>query len=168
MLNKKIPIVSFVGFSGSGKTTLLTKVIAELKEKGYRLATVKHDAHRFKMDVEGKDTWKFAEAGADLVLINSKEKFAMIQALETEISFEEVISHVKDVDLILVEGYKHESPPKILVVRRETDLDLLSQLEDIIAIATTLPLQIDHIPVFDLNDSNGIVNLIESTIVGGD
>lgn len=168
MLNSRIPIVSFVGFSGSGKTTLMTKVIATFKEKGYKIAAIKHDAHRFEMDVRGKDTWKFAEAGSDIVIINSQEKLAMIQALKSQISFEEVISHVKNVDIIFVEGYKHESPPKILLVRRETDLELLPQLKDVIAIATSLPINVANIPIFDMNDFNGIVNLIEMKIIGGD
>ncbi|MFV9511843.1 molybdopterin-guanine dinucleotide biosynthesis protein B [Tepidibacillus sp. LV47] len=166
MLNQKIPIVSFVGYSGSGKTTLLTKVIAAFKEKGYRVATIKHDAHRFQMDVEGKDTWKYAQAGSDIVLINSQEKLAMIENLEKPISFEEVVSHIKNVDIIFVEGYKHESPPKILLVRRETDLELLFQLRDVMAIATSLSLQFDQIPVYDINDLNGIVHFIEMKILG--
>jgi len=166
VLDVQIPIVSFVGYSGSGKTTLLTKVILEFKEKGFRVATIKHDAHRFQMDVEGKDTWKYAQAGADIVLINSQAKFAMVQALENPIPFEEVVSHVKNVDIIFVEGYKHESPPKILVVRRETDIALLPQLEDVIAIASTLPIGETKLPVYDLDDVNGIVNLIETKILG--
>ncbi|WP_339060976.1 molybdopterin-guanine dinucleotide biosynthesis protein B [Tepidibacillus marianensis] len=166
MLDVQIPIVSFVGFSGSGKTTLLTKVILAFKEKGYRVATIKHDAHRFQMDIEGKDTWKYAQAGSDIVLINSQAKLAMIQALESPISFEEVVSHVNNVDIIFVEGYKHESPPKILVVRRETDIELLPQLQDIMAIATTLPIHHTKLPVYDIDDINGIVRLIETKILG--
>ncbi|TCS79566.1 molybdopterin-guanine dinucleotide biosynthesis protein B [Tepidibacillus fermentans] len=166
MLNKQIPIISFVGFSGSGKTTLLTKIIAAFKEKGYRVATVKHDAHRFQMDVQGKDTWKYAQAGSDIVLINSQEKLAMIENLAKPISFEEVVSHIENVDIIFVEGYKHESPPKVLLVRRETDLELLPQLKDVIAIATSLPLQLEEVPVYDINDFNGIVHFIETKILG--
>ena len=53
-----VPIVSIVGTSGSGKTTLLVKVISELVSRGYRVATLKHDAHRFEIDKEGKDSWR--------------------------------------------------------------------------------------------------------------
>ncbi|WP_201024229.1 molybdopterin-guanine dinucleotide biosynthesis protein B [Tepidibacillus decaturensis] len=167
MLNeRKIPIASFVGYSGSGKTTLMAKVIHAFKQQGYRVAAIKHDAHRFEMDHEGKDTWKFAQAGSDVVLINSQEKLAMIEKVESSLSFEAVISYVKDVDIILVEGYKHEAPSKILVVRREEDLTLLSSLKDVIAIATSLPLDEKQIPIYDLDDVEGIVELIQSNILG--
>lgn len=161
-----IPIISFVGFSGSGKTTLMTKVIRVFKQKGYRIASIKHDAHRFIMDHEGKDTWRFTQAGSDIVIINSQEKFAMIETLNKPTSFEEVISKVSNVDIIFVEGYKHEAPPKILLVRGEEDLELLSQLRDVIAIATSLALDGENIPVVDINDEMGIVELIESNILG--
>ena len=60
-----IPIVSFVGKSNVGKTTLLEKVVAELKRRGYRVATLKHDTHGFDIDKPGKDTWRMAQAGSD-------------------------------------------------------------------------------------------------------
>lgn len=160
------PIVSFVGYSGSGKTTLLTKVIKEFKEKGYRVATLKHDAHKFNIDHEGKDTWKYAQAGSDVVIINSKEKLAMIEKLEEEISFSEVITKITNVDVIFVEGYKHEFPPKILVVRREEDLRLLNELNDVKAIATAIPLNEVDIPLYDLDDYIGIAQMIQSNILG--
>ena len=167
MLNSQsIPIISFVGFSGSGKTTLMTKVILAFKQKGYRVASIKHDAHKFEMDHKGKDTWKFSQAGSDVVIVNSKEKLAMIENLVQPISFEEVVTKVANVDVIFVEGYKHESPPKVLLVRRESDLELLSKLEDVIAIVTSLSLTEKGIPIFDLNDEMGIVEFLQSKILG--
>lgn len=165
MLNS-IPIISFVGYSGSGKTTLLTKVIQQFKEKGYRVATIKHDAHRFKIDHEGKDTWKYAQAGSDLVIINSEEKLAYIEKLAKPIPLEQVIHNIEGVDIIFVEGYKHEFPPKILVVRRESDFELLSELQDVVAIASSLPLNQQNIPVFSLNDDQSIASFIESNLIG--
>jgi len=163
-----IPIVSFVGFSGSGKTTLMTKIIQIFKQQGYRVGSIKHDAHRFEMDHKGKDTWKFSKAGSDVVVINSQEKLAMIENLQEPISFADVVSMIKNVDIIFVEGYKHESPSKILLVRRQKDLELLSQLKDVIAIVTSLSFKDlnPKIPVFDLNHVEGIVDLIQSKILG--
>ncbi len=159
------PIISFVGFSGSGKTTLMTKVIKHFKQKGFRVATIKHDAHKFEIDHEGKDTWNYAHAGSDVILINSQEKLAMIEKLQNPITFDELIAKVVNVDIIFVEGYKHESPPKILLVRRESDLALFSQIKDVIAIATSLSLKEEKIPVFNLNDDIGIVEFIQSKIL---
>jgi len=72
-----IPVVSIVGKSNSGKTTLLEKLIPELKRRGYRVATVKHDTHGFEIDRPGKDTWRLAQAGADAVVISSGDKLAL-------------------------------------------------------------------------------------------
>lgn len=166
MLKSSVPIISFVGYSGSGKTTLLTKVIREFKQNGYRVGTLKHDAHRFEMDHEGKDTWNYAKSGSDLVIINSSDKLAMIEKLEKPISFEEVISKIENVDVLFVEGYKHESPPKILLIRREKDIQLLNELKDVVAIVTSLPIENNEIPIYDLNDYMGIVELIQSNFLG--
>jgi len=164
--NQSLPILSFVGYSGSGKTTLLAKVIKAFKQEGYRVATLKHDAHKFEIDHEGKDTWKFAQSGSDIVIINSAEKLALIEQLEHPLSFEEVLSKITNVDIIFVEGYKQEFPPKILIARREEDLNLLNELENVIAIATTLSLESNNLPVYDLNDYLGIVKMIQSLILG--
>lgn len=161
-----IPIVSFVGYSGSGKTTLLTKVIKEFKNKGLRVATIKHDAHKFEIDHEGKDTWKYANSGSDIVVINSREKLAMITKLNEPISFDKIIASISDVDIIFVEGYKHEYPPKILLARREKDIDLLAELNGVIAIATTLTVDNADIPIYHIDDYLGIVQLIQSFILG--
>ena len=66
-----IPVISFIGRSGVGKTTYLEKLIAELKKRGYRVGVIKHDIHGFEMDRPGKDTWRHAQAGADVVWISS-------------------------------------------------------------------------------------------------
>jgi len=77
-------IVSFVGKSDVGKTTVLEKVVRELKKRGYRVAVVKHDIHGFEIDRPGKDTWRFAQAGSDVVVISSKNKMAMISESRLE------------------------------------------------------------------------------------
>jgi molybdopterin-guanine dinucleotide biosynthesis protein MobB len=51
-----IPIISIVGKSDAGKTTLIEKLVVELKRRGYRVATIKHDAHQFEIDHPGKDS----------------------------------------------------------------------------------------------------------------
>jgi uncharacterized protein YhaN len=79
-----VPIVSIVGRSGSGKTTLIERIIPKLKAKGYKVGTIKHDAHHFEIDHNGKDTWRMANSGADVVAISSKNKMAMVKLLEAE------------------------------------------------------------------------------------
>ena len=113
-----IPIVSVVGKSNAGKTTLLEKLIPELKRRGYRVATVKHDAHSFEMDEPGKDTWRHRQAGADVVVISSKDKMAMIRRVDEELSLLEIADTITGVDIILTEGFKRGPAPKIEVSRR--------------------------------------------------
>ena len=76
---KEIPLIAFSAYSGAGKTTLIEKLIVELKAQGLRLAVVKHDGHDFEIDHEGKDSWRFAQAGADMTVICSDERTAVIE-----------------------------------------------------------------------------------------
>ena len=78
------PIVSVVGRSNSGKTTLVVKLLRELKQRGYRVATIKHSDHDFEIDRPGKDTWGHYEAGADIVVISTPAKMAMIERLDAK------------------------------------------------------------------------------------
>jgi len=111
-----IPIVSIVGKSDSGKTFLIERLVSGLTTKGYRIATIKHDVHGFEMDREGKDSWRHKQAGASTVVISSPKKIAMIRDVEEEESLEKIRdAWIRDVDLILTEGYKRADFPKIEV-----------------------------------------------------
>lgn len=157
-----IPIVSIVGRSNSGKTTLLEKLIAELVRRGYKVATIKHDVHGFEIDQEGKDSWRHKRAGAHTVVISSPQKIALIRDVDHDAELTELREkYIRDVDIILSEGFKRNSQPKIEVFRQELSQDLLCQKEDnLIAIASDKLFQIG-VPCFDINDACGLVNLIE-------
>jgi len=160
------PVVSIVAKSGTGKTTLLEKLIAEMKQRGFRVAAIKHDAHRFNIDHEGKDSWRLTAAGADTMLVTSPEKLAMVKqyAKEYEPSLaESVATYCSDVDIVLTEGFKKSTMPKIEVHRRERSEKLLCRDEEhdskLIAVASDSPLEID-VPLYDINDAQGICDLI--------
>jgi molybdopterin-guanine dinucleotide biosynthesis protein MobB len=159
------PVVSIVAKSGTGKTTLLEKLITELKRRGYRVGAVKHDAHSFSIDHEGKDSWRLTAAGADTMLITSPQKIAMVkQNNGTEPSLIETItSNCGDLDIVLTEGFKRSSMPKIEVHRRERSDKLLCRGEEhdpcLFAVASDSPLELD-VPVYDINDANGLCDLI--------
>ena len=159
-----VPIVSVVGKSGSGKTTFLEKLLPELKRRGYRVATVKHDTHGFDIDHPGKDSWRHAQAGADAVIISSPQRLAFIQRLDEEMPLDEIAEHVQDVDIIITEGYKRGNKPKIEISRRARSTELLCNEEELIAIVTdqTFPLSVPH---FALDDVAGLVNLLEETLL---
>ena len=155
-----IPIVSVVGKSNVGKTTLLEKLIAELKQRGYRVGTIKHDVHGFDIDHPGKDSWRLAQAGSDAVVIASPQKLALIKRLEGELSLDEVASYIPDVDIILTEGYKRADKPKIEVYRQGVGDELLCSPDELIAVVTDVALDIP-VPQFDLNDVSGLADFIE-------
>ncbi len=159
-----IPIVSVVGRSKSGKTTLIVKLIKELKKRGYRVGVIKHDAHGFEIDYPGKDTWLHREAGADIVTISSATLFALIEKLTAEITLDEIIAKIENVDIILTEGYKGENKPKIEVFRSPRSEHLFSEKKDLIALATNQTFNIG-VPEFSLNDSIGLTDLIERLFI---
>ncbi len=112
------PIISVVGKSDSGKTLFLEKIIPALKSRGLKVGTIKHDVHGFDIDKPGKDTWRHKEAGANLVLISSPYKIALIKDVDEDKELDELQElYVKDVDLILTEGYKSGDKPKIEIFR---------------------------------------------------
>lgn len=157
-----IPIVSIVGKSDSGKTTLIEKLVPELTRRGHRVATVKHDVHGFEVDREGKDSWRHKKAGAHTVVISSPEKVALIRDVERDLSLGEIRDKlIRDVDLILSEGYKRDVQPKIEIFRKEKHQELLCAKEDnLIAIVTDQTFNIG-VPCFDLEDMKGLSSFIE-------
>lgn len=162
----KPPVVSIVAKSGTGKTTLLEKLIAEMKRRGYQVAVIKHDAHNFDIDREGKDSWRLTQAGADTMLITSPAKVAMIKQNQIghEPSLDETVAtFCDDVDIVLTEGFKKSKMPKIEVHRRERSEKLLCRDEEhdpsLIAVASDSPLKID-VPLYDINDAQGLCDLI--------
>ena len=161
--------VSFVAKSNTGKTTLLEKVIAELKQRGYRVGVIKHDAHRFDIDHPGKDSHRLTQAGADTMLITSPEKLALIKQHAESPPIEELIAtYFGDVDLILTEGFKKSGLPKIEVHRRERSATLICRGAEndpsLVAVASDEPLELD-VPVLDLNNPVQVADFVEKHII---
>jgi molybdopterin-guanine dinucleotide biosynthesis adapter protein len=158
-----IPIVSIVGKSDAGKTTLLEKIVKILTSRGYRIATIKHDAHSFEIDHEGKDSWRHKQAGAALTIISSATKVAVVADTDHDYSLEELRQRfVLDADLILSEGYKREEHPKIEVFRLDHHPHMLCDRDDnLVAVAGDPPSPPEGVPVFDLNDPVLLCDFIE-------
>lgn len=116
-------VFGIAGFKNSGKTTLVVELIVELKSRGLRVATIKHAHHEFDIDHQGKDSFLHREAGADEVIVASARRWAHIAELREagEPSLSALLTKVGDVDVVLVEGYKHGTHPKLEL--RRSDLD---------------------------------------------
>ena len=154
------PIVSFVGKSNTGKTMLLEKVVSGLKLKGCRVAVIKHSPHGFDMDQPGKDTWRLANAGSNVVAISSPDRMAFIEHVNKELTLPQIEEHFRgQVDIILTEGYKNGNAPKILVLGAEQNLEQVYRNDEILAI---IPAHMSSlgVPQFDDDDVTRVVNLL--------
>ncbi|MFC2030013.1 molybdopterin-guanine dinucleotide biosynthesis protein B, partial [Chloroflexota bacterium] len=143
-----------------GKTTVLELVIRELSEREYRVGTVKHDTHGFDMDRPGKDTWRHAQAGSRSVVISGPRRMALIRRVEDEIPLDELVLWMGDLDIVLTEGYKRGSSPKIEVARQARGTELLCGANEVIAIMSDFPVDMP-VPHYDLSDAVGVVDLLE-------
>jgi len=163
---KKIPIVSIVGFSGSGKTTLVEKLIPELIRRGLRVATIKHNRHGFEVDHEGKDSWRHRRAGSAMTVLASPGKVAVMADTEGDPGLAELGERfIRDVDVILAEGFKKNPHPKIEVWRRALGREFLSgEDETLLAVAGDDPGGL-AVPRLSLDDIAGLADLIVNRVI---
>lgn len=166
------PVLGFAAYSGTGKTTLLCKLIPALKQRGLRIAVIKHAHHNFDMDTPGKDSYVLREAGALPMIISSS--YRTVITLENEIEKEpelnQLLQHIPldSIDMVLVEGFKKWPFKKIELHRAiikgvATTKDFLYlHDEHIIAIAhdSVQPLTETTLPQLNINDVNGIADFI--------
>lgn len=161
-----LPVVSIVGQSQSGKTMLMERLIAEFKQRGYRVAAVKHACQDFDMDKPGKDTWRYTEAGSDAVVISAPRKLAMLRPHDNNDSIDEVLRLLgEEFDIVLVEGFHGEHVPKIEVHRKALKQDLRCAVEEIKAVVTDAKLKVDC-PQFSPKDVSGVADFIEEHVIG--
>ncbi len=158
-----LPIISIVGASDSGKTTFLEKLIPELAAKGYRVGAVKHDAHRFEMDREGKDTWRLRHAGAEVIAISSPDQLASIRNTDREMSLEEIAGRFFwSEDILITEGFKRAHYPKIEVFRSALEpKPICGPRDNLIALVSDDAVDI-QVPRFSSTDWRGVAAFIES------
>jgi len=153
-------VIGLAGWSGAGKTTLLALVIPRLRALGVTVSTVKHAHHAFDIDKPGKDSYVHREAGAQEVLVASALRFALMHELRgaPEPPLADLLARLAPVDLVIIEGFKTDSHPKIEVHRTATGKDLIHPKDgQVIAIATDAPGPFP-IPRFDLDDVDAIAH----------
>jgi molybdopterin-guanine dinucleotide biosynthesis adapter protein len=154
-------VIGFVGYSNSGKTTLISKVLVILKERGYRVSVIKHDAHGHYKEEPGADSSLFIGHGADSVVTVSPSGIHIYEKKE-DAKLEEIITTLSSMDYILIEGFKSEKHPKIAVFRNEEGRAILEHLKHSpIAIATNMSHADSPLPVLDLNDPRAVADFIQ-------
>ncbi|MBE7143407.1 MULTISPECIES: molybdopterin-guanine dinucleotide biosynthesis protein B [Bacillus cereus group] len=136
-MGKAPSILQIVGYQNSGKTTLVEKIVHALAERKIKVATIKHHGHGGFPEVAQKDSERHRKAGA---VVSSVEGAGLLSlsSLREEWSLQEIIRLYEffEVDIILIEGYKKESYPKVVLLRSEEDVELLHKVENIVAVIT--------------------------------
>ncbi|MEE3731058.1 Molybdopterin-guanine dinucleotide biosynthesis protein B [Mannheimia haemolytica] len=161
-----IKTLAITGYSGTGKTTLLEKLIPKLTACGIRVGLIKHSHHNVDIDKKGKDSYRLREAGANPTMVVCDERWALMtetkQAAETKqaVEFSQLIAKFdpETVDLVLVEGFKHETMPKIQLHRKEIEKPLPALDQWTIATATDYPLEREN--RLDINDVEQLADFI--------
>lgn len=160
-----IPLLAISAWSGTGKTTLLKKLIPALCARGLRPGLIKHSHHNMDIDTPGKDSYELRKAGAAQTMVASPQRWALMTETpdEAPLNLAYLVSRMdhSTLDLVLVEGFKHEAVPKILLFRSDAghDLSELTLDEHVIAVASDVAVELE-VPVLDLNDVDGIVQFI--------
>ena len=169
----KAKVISFTGYSGSGKTTFILKLIRELKSRGLKLAVIKHDAHEFDIDKEGKDSWEYFANGADVVSVFSKTKAALYgldsamfpehyrELPDTENVTDDLLDFLPEgLDLGIIEGCRESRIPKIGFSRKATGKGMSLPADQLVAVITDE--DIDHKYRFGIEDVKGVADFIEA------
>ena len=161
-------LIGFAAYSGTGKTTLIKDVVMILKKSNYRVSVIKHAHHNFDIDQPGKDSYEIRKSGAENMLISSENRWALMHenVNNNELTLINLINLLEKIkyDLILVEGFKAESFPKIELDRKEVskDRELLSSSDkNVVAIATEQKTKLEtSLPVLDINNPQNIADFI--------
>jgi len=159
-----VPVVSVVGKGDSGKTTFLEKLIRELANRGFRVATVKHHVHDYDIDTPGKDSWRHARAGAVTTMVSSPSKFSLISEVEREMTLTDLARVAADsgADILLTEGFKREGVNRIEVSRQERSDELVCGPGEALALVTDNPkVTCGDAPIFGLDDASAVADLVE-------
>jgi len=158
-LNKP-PVISFVARSGTGKTTFLETLIPELRTRGLRVGVLKHHAHNTPFDVPGKDSYRLSQAGADIVVGACAVQVAIFRQEDGAVDLDRVIArHLGGTDLVLTEGFKRGGHPKIEVHRAACRAELRCTPDELLALVTDEPLDID-VPQFGLGDAAAMADFL--------
>ena len=160
-------VVSVVGNSGAGKTTLIERLLRELSSRKYTVAAVKHCPHGFDLDVKGKDSWRFTEAGARGVFLTSPGRVGLIEDKEPIPGLKSIAEHYfPSFDIVFGEGFSEEKEvAKIVVLRKGIGHYVQSPQDDILARVSDFEIKAEK-PVFSPDDVSGIADFIEQLLAG--
>jgi molybdopterin-guanine dinucleotide biosynthesis protein MobB len=171
----KTAIIAVLGGKKTGKTTTIETLVEKLTTKGYKIAAVKYIAEPdFTIDTKGKDSWRFAQAGAKTIITVAKNEVTTIEKMNTEnLKLDQILQKCRDSDIVLIEGLrnlvgKDKRVQKIVIVRTSKEASEASKtLEPILAFAgpyaaENLKRKITHVDIF--KDSEKLADIIDDFI----
>ena len=159
--------IKFIGYSGSGKTTLIENVVKKLTNENYNVATIKHDVHGLDIDREGKDSYRFSNAGAKISVVSSPE--LVVYKCHKKLTLDEIIENIKGVDLVIIEGYSADDGCRCInVARKETNKGFKEQHNSncIAYVSDYTDEELNEMgydsKFFNINDIDGVVEFIKN------
>ena len=156
-------VFGVIGWKNAGKTTLMERLVAEIAGRGFGVSTVKHAHHSFDVDHAGKDSWRHREAGAREVLVAAGHRWALMSELRDapEPPLAVLLEKLSPVDLVLIEGYKRDSHPKIEAWRAATGAPVIARDDPTVrAVATNDLVEGLRVPVLPLDDPRAVADFI--------
>lgn len=169
MNNSHPPLLGIAAYSGTGKTTLLKQLIPLLRQREIRVGLIKHTHHDMDVDTPGKDSYELRKAGADQTLVASDRRWALMtetpEQLPLDLHYLASRFDRDKVDVILVEGFKHESVSKIILYREDIGRPLEDMLDKfVIAVASDRP--VTGVKFLDINQPEAIAEFIVEWLKG--
>lgn len=152
----------FAAWSGTGKTAYLERLIPYLNQLGLTAAVVKHDVHGLALDRPGKDSHRLFAAGAEATAVVCGGEVLLHRSAEP--SLEEVLALLPPTDLVLVEGFKASSYPKIGIYRAASGKPLAA--EECLAVVTDTALDVPC-PQFPLDKPEVLAAFLAARHGGG-
>jgi molybdopterin-guanine dinucleotide biosynthesis adapter protein len=157
-----VKIISVVGWHNAGKTLVVERLVAALKALGLKVATIKHTREDIRVDTPGTDTWRFDQAGSDLIIIAGAERTVLMERRDGEEPLEALLQRVpRHIDLVITEGYKREPYPKIEVRRAEVGGEPISPPSELLAIVSDdEQADVEGVPVSRFEDTQTLIEVL--------
>ncbi|WP_108484813.1 molybdopterin-guanine dinucleotide biosynthesis protein B [Oceaniglobus ichthyenteri] len=160
-------IYGVTGWKNAGKTGLMERLVTEFTARGLRVSTLKHAHHAFDIDQEGRDSYRHRQAGAAQVLLSSGHRWALMSELRgaPEPALKDLLARLDPVDLVLIEGWKRDSHPKVEAWRAAASNPLIAPGDPTIrAVASDVPVDVPDRAQFRLDDTVAIADFIATEV----
>lgn len=154
-----IPYIMITGYSNSGKTMVVRNLISQFTARGIRTAVIKHAHEGYDVDVPGKDSWHFFNEGADEVVVAGLHSYSRHRRVDKEPTLENLLKIIKDVDIIIVEGFKDHPGPKVRVYREGYSSGKLPLTDEVIALVEE-PCRESEVPCFRFDELEQLAHFI--------